>query len=101
MSFRRDLAKAVDAAAAASGTAFSAWIVETAYRRLRLEPRGGDVAEWEADTGPFSETELAGGFARVPVVEGAARRSDEVILTSNNIRKIVETTGKRIRIEPV
>jgi len=39
----------------------------------------------------------------VAVVEGAARREDDVILTSNesHIRKIIKTTGKRIRIETV
>jgi hypothetical protein len=39
----------------------------------------------------------------VAVVEGAARREDRVILTSNesHIRKIIQATGKRIRIEAV
>jgi Ser/Thr protein kinase RdoA (MazF antagonist) len=39
----------------------------------------------------------------VAVVEGAGRREDDVILTSNesHIRKIVAATGKRIRIETV
>lgn len=39
----------------------------------------------------------------VAVVEGAARRDDVVILTSNetDIHKVIEATGKRIRIEPV
>ena len=39
----------------------------------------------------------------VAVVEGAARRNDDVILTSNesHIRKIVKATGKRIRIKNV
>jgi len=39
----------------------------------------------------------------VAVVEGAARREDGVILTSNesHIRKIIKATGKRIRIESV
>ena len=39
----------------------------------------------------------------VAVVEGAARREDDVILTSNesHIRKIIKATGKRIRIESV
>jgi hypothetical protein len=39
----------------------------------------------------------------VAVVEGAVRRGDEVILTSDesHIRKIVGTTGKRVRIETV
>lgn len=39
----------------------------------------------------------------VAVVEGASRREDPVILTSNeaDIRQILAATGKRIRIEPV
>ena len=39
----------------------------------------------------------------VAVVEGAARREDGVILTSNesHIRKIIKATGNRIRIESV
>lgn len=39
----------------------------------------------------------------VAVVEGAARREDDVILTSNesHIRKIIKAIGKRIRIETV
>ena len=39
----------------------------------------------------------------VTVVEGAARREDDVILTSDesHIRKIIKATGKRIRIESV
>lgn len=39
----------------------------------------------------------------VAVVEGAARRDDDVIVTSNeaHIRKVVEATGKRIPIEPI
>lgn len=39
----------------------------------------------------------------VAVVEGAVRREDEVILTSNesHIVKIVKATGKRIRVEPI
>lgn len=39
----------------------------------------------------------------VAVVEGAARRNDDVIVTSNatHIRQVVKATGKRIRIEAV
>lgn len=39
----------------------------------------------------------------VAVVEGAARRDDDVILTSNetHIRRVIEAVGKRIRIETV
>ena len=37
------------------------------------------------------------------VVEGAARRNDDVILTSNetHIRKLLDAAGKRIRVETV
>ena len=52
--------------------------------------------------------ELAGradheDVVEVAVVEGAARRDDDVILTSNetHIRQVIEATGKRIRIETV
>lgn len=39
----------------------------------------------------------------VAVVEGALRRDDQVIVTSNesHIRKIVNATGKRIRVENI
>lgn len=39
----------------------------------------------------------------VAVVEGADRRNDDVIITSNetHIRQAVEATGKRIRIETI
>ncbi len=37
------------------------------------------------------------------VVEGAARRNDDVILTSDetHIRQVIETTNKRIRVETI
>jgi hypothetical protein len=64
VSFPPDLAKAIDEAAASSGTTFSAWIAQTASRRLRLEAGRQGVAEWEAENGPLSEKELAEGLAR-------------------------------------
>jgi hypothetical protein len=44
-----------------------------------------------------------GDVVDVAVVEGAARRGDDVILTSNesHIRQVIEATGKHIRIETV
>lgn len=60
-----DLASAIDAAAAASGTSFSGWIADTAAHRLRLDEGRRGVAEWEAEHGPLSEKELAEGLARV------------------------------------
>jgi hypothetical protein len=64
VSFPAELAQAIDAAAAASGTSFSAWIAETASHRLRLEAGRRAVAEWEAEHGPLTERELAEGLAR-------------------------------------
>ena len=64
VSFPPDLAKAIDAAAAESGTSFSAWIADTASHRLRLDDGRRGVAEWEAEHGPLSEQELAEGLAR-------------------------------------
>lgn len=77
VSFPPDLAKAIDAAAEASGTSFSAWIAETAYQRLRLEAGRRAVAEWESDHGPLSEQELAEGLARARELLGrtTAKRS--------------------------
>lgn len=44
-----------------------------------------------------------GDVVDVAVVEGAARRDDDVIITSNesHIRLVIVATGKRIRIEPL
>jgi hypothetical protein len=64
VSFPPDLAKAIDEAAAASGTSFSAWIAQTASHRLRLEAGRRGVAEWEAEHGLLSEREIAEGLAR-------------------------------------
>ena len=64
VSFPPELAKAIDEAAAASGSSFSAWIAETASHRLRLEAGRRGVAEWEAEHGPLTERERAEGLAR-------------------------------------
>jgi hypothetical protein len=73
VSFPPDLAKAIDAAAEASGTSFSAWIAETASHRLRLEAGRRAVAEWESDHGPLSEQELAEGLARARELLGRTK----------------------------
>jgi len=66
---------------------------------------GCDIEEMTADQARRIG-ELAGradheDVVDVAVVEGAVRREDDVILTSNesHIRKIVKATGRRIRIE--
>jgi hypothetical protein len=68
---------------------------------------GCQIEEMTADQAR-RDGELAGradheDIVDVAVVEGAARREDGVILTSNesHIRKIIQATGKRIRIESV
>jgi hypothetical protein len=59
-----DLAKAVEQAARAEGTTFSAWLAETAAHRLKLEAGRQAIAEWERENGPLTEAELAEGLAR-------------------------------------
>jgi predicted transcriptional regulator len=59
-----DLARAVDQAAKAEGTTFSAWLAETAAHRLKLEAGRQAIAEWERENGPLTEAELAEGLAR-------------------------------------
>ncbi len=59
-----DLARAVEQAAKAEGTTFSAWLAQTAAHRLRLEAGRQAIAEWERENGPLTEAELADGLAR-------------------------------------
>ena len=75
-----ELAQAIDAAAAAEDTSFSAWLAETAAHRLRLDAGRGAIAEWEKEQGPLTAEELAEGLARARSVLGRsapkrARRS--------------------------
>jgi hypothetical protein len=57
------LAQAIDQAAVADGTNFSAWLADTAAHRLRLEAGRRGIAEWEHEHGPLSADELADGLA--------------------------------------
>jgi hypothetical protein len=70
VSFPPELAKAIDQAAAESGSSFSAWVAETASHRLRLEAGRQGVAAWEAEHGPLTEQELAEGLARARALLG-------------------------------
>jgi len=65
-----DLARAVDQAAKAEGTTFSAWLAETAAHRLKLEAGRQAIAEWERENGPLTAAELADGLARARVSLG-------------------------------
>jgi hypothetical protein len=68
-----ELARAIDDAAAADNTTFSAWLSETAAHRLRLEAGRGAIAKWEQEQGPLSAEELADGLARARHVLGRRR----------------------------
>ena len=59
-----ELARAVEEAARAEGTTFSAWLAQTAAHRLKLEAGRQALAEWERENGPLTEAELAEGRAR-------------------------------------
>jgi Ribbon-helix-helix protein, copG family len=59
-----ELAAAIDAAAGREGLSVSAWIAETAVRRLRLEAGRRGIAEWEREHGALTAEELAIGLAR-------------------------------------
>jgi hypothetical protein len=65
-----ELARAVEEAARAEGTTFSAWLAETAARRLKLEEARRVIAEWEAENGAFTPEELAEGRARARALLG-------------------------------
>lgn len=65
-----ELAEAVDRAAEREGTSFSAWLADTATRRLRIEAGRTAVAEWEAEHGPLTAEELAEGLARARALLG-------------------------------
>jgi predicted transcriptional regulator len=65
-----DLARAVDDAARAEGTTFSAWLAQTAAHRLKLEAGRQAIAEWELENGPLTPEELAEGRARARALLG-------------------------------
>ena len=65
-----DLAEAVEAAARAQGTTFSAWLAESAAHRLRLDAGRAALAEWEAEHGSLTEAERSQGRARAKALLG-------------------------------
>ncbi len=65
-----ELARAVDDAARAEGTTFSAWLAQTAAHRLKLEAGRQAIAEWELENGPLTPEELASGRARARALLG-------------------------------
>ncbi len=63
VSIDADVAAAAEAAAAADGVSFSAWLSEAAERRLRVRRGLQGVTEWEAEAGPLTGEERAAGEA--------------------------------------
>jgi hypothetical protein len=59
-----ELARAVEEAARAEGLTFSAWLAQTAARRIKLDAGRRAIAEWEAENGAFTPEELAKGWIR-------------------------------------
>jgi hypothetical protein len=72
ISLPRDLARAVDDAALGEGTSVSAWLAQTAARRLHREAGQQAIAEWELENGPLAPEELASGRARARALLGRA-----------------------------
>ena len=65
-----ELAQEIDKASEASGASFSAWIADTAARRLKLEDGRRGIEEWEKKDGPLTEAERAEAQARVDSLLG-------------------------------
>lgn len=64
------VAQAIDQAAAEDGTTFSAWLVDTAAHRLRLQAGLRAIAEWEHEHGPLTPEERADGLDRARALLG-------------------------------
>jgi hypothetical protein len=58
-----ELARAIEEAARAEGTTFSAWLAQTAAHRLKLEAGRWALAEWERENGALTPEERAEGRA--------------------------------------
>lgn len=69
-----ELAQAIDQAAAADGTTFSAWLADAAAHQLRMEAGRRAIAEWEHEHGPLTPGELAEGLARARAVLGRSAK---------------------------
>jgi hypothetical protein len=65
-----ELAAAVDDAARAQGSTFSAWLADAADHRLRIEAGHQGLAEWEAEHGPLTAEERGDGRARARALLG-------------------------------
>lgn len=70
ISLPAELADAIERAARSEGTTVSGWLADTAAHRLRMDAGRRAIAEWEADNGPLTTTELAEGLARARALLG-------------------------------
>lgn len=59
ISLGSDLAAQIEAAAAEAGTSVSAWLAESAARRLRLDAARLALAEYQAAHGPLRDDDIA------------------------------------------
>jgi len=62
-------------AAAAEGTSVSAWITAAARRALRIRDGLAAVAEWEAEHGALTQSEVEAARSRVERGQTRRRRS--------------------------
>jgi hypothetical protein len=60
-----DVHRGIAAAAAEDGVSVSAWLTEAARRALKVRDGLTAVAEWEAEHGAFTESELVAARQRV------------------------------------
>ena len=75
VSLDAEVAAAANAAAAADGVSFSAWLSEAADRRLRVREGLQGVAEWGAGAGTLTAEERAAGEALLDgLLHGPKRR---------------------------
>ena len=68
-----DVHERVVDAAAAEGVSVSAWMTNAARRALLVRDGLAAVAEWEAEHGSLTDTELAAARQRVAAQVGASR----------------------------
>lgn len=64
ISLGSDLAAQIESAAAEEGTSVSAWLAESAARRLRLEAARRALSAYEDEHGPISDEDVAGQIAQ-------------------------------------
>ncbi len=77
MSIPPDLDEAVESAAKAAGSTYSAWVTETLRKELKIRAGLAAVAEFEAENGAFTNEERAQAHAWALDALARSRRSGE------------------------